>query len=159
MVQEIPSQCFDRSWRRNQEKLHFCDCETNEVPTGKFVEIEGVRTEIVRPPKALPRAYYLINPDTPPSEDNFIYVPAKCLGHGFSFHNILLLTINRVPVKEIAFALDAPIEWVQKRIERIRLAFRENDLGFLNGTCRLVTLNQEQTEIARQIYLGEIDDE
>lgn len=145
-------------WRRKQEEKHFCSCKTDEH-TGRFKVIDGKEVEIMAVVRPVERDFFLIDPALPPSDENCIFVPAKCIGHGVTYHNVLLMAVHRVPTKDIAFALDVSFDKIADMVEQVRKAFRNEDLAFLNGECRLIALDYDQQEIARVVFLGESDKE
>lgn len=143
-------------WRRKQEEKHYCSCMTDEH-TGRFKVIDVKEVEIMATARPVSRDYFLIDPGFPPSEDNCIFVPIACNGHGVTYHNVLLMAVYRVPIKDIAFALDVSTDKITDMVEQIRKAFRNEDLAFLNGECRLIALDYDQQKIARVVFLGDSD--
>lgn len=143
-------------WRRKQEEKHFCSCKTDEH-TGRFKVIDGKEVEIMVKPRELTRDFFLIDPALPPNEDNCIYVPTACIGHGVTYHNVLLMLVHRVPIKDIAFALDVCFDKIADMEEQIRQSFNTKDLAFLNGECRLSALTFDEQSIARVVFVDESD--
>lgn len=153
---KIDKQRTSLQWKRKQEEKHFCNCMTDEH-TGRFKVIDGKEVEIMAVARPVDRYHFLIDPSLPPSEDNCLFVPTKCNGHGVTYHNVLLMAVHRVPTKDIAFALGVSTDKIMEIVERIREAFTNNDLAFLNGECRLIALDYDQQEIARVVFLDDLD--
>lgn len=75
---------------------------------------------------------------------------------GLTYHNILLMLVIGVPVRQIAWGLDVPPEVIDAIKVRMREEYKLRNTVFLNS-C-LIGMNADQQEIAEHLLMSNFNE-